>query len=292
MRETLAVGRRQDHGRGRSALRRDVLDGRKQRLRLQHHPGAAAKRHVVDHPVPIGRVIAQIVDAHIESSTRDRAADNPLRERRVDHLREDRDDVDLHRALPGSSVFIRGSLCRRSIHVEQPFGRIDRHASRRDVHRDADPLNERDHDVPVDHQVAAVERPLDAGDASRGTVPLVSLHVAPDQVVTVERAIRQRFYHRLRQPDICAGQQLGIVHGVDPGKPHDRTPLVKPNLDDLVVAWSFGGANLQHLSGPETLLHEVRFGIDDDLPANAVRPRNSSDQQQALARQFAQPVHY
>ena len=69
--------------------RRDVLDRREKRLRLQHHPGPAAKRHVVDDAVPVGREVAQVVHADVEHPAPDRPPDDPFRERRLHHRRED-----------------------------------------------------------------------------------------------------------------------------------------------------------------------------------------------------------
>jgi hypothetical protein len=83
-----------------------VLNRSKERLWLQDHPGPAAKRHVVDNPVPVGRVIAQVVHAHIEASPCDRPPDDSFRERPLDHPGEDCHDVDLHHGLPCWSVFI------------------------------------------------------------------------------------------------------------------------------------------------------------------------------------------
>src|SRR3954468_1631676 len=96
VRQSLAVGRGQDHRRWRAPLLANPVDRRKQRFGLQHHPRPAAKRHVVDDPVPIGREIPQVVHAQIDQPSRDRPSDDALGQRRLHHLRKDGDDVDLH----------------------------------------------------------------------------------------------------------------------------------------------------------------------------------------------------
>jgi hypothetical protein len=94
--EPPSVRRHQDHRRRGSAIPADVFHGPEQRLRLQHHAGTAAKWHVVDHALAVGRVIAEVVHAHIEQPALDCTRDNTFRERPLHHLRKDGDDIDLH----------------------------------------------------------------------------------------------------------------------------------------------------------------------------------------------------
>ena len=96
MRETAPVGGRQ-HDRVRlAAPRANLVHRAKQRLRLEYHPRPAAERHVIDHPVPVRRVVAQVVHLQVHETAADRPPHDAFRERRADHPRKDRDDVDFH----------------------------------------------------------------------------------------------------------------------------------------------------------------------------------------------------
>src|SRR5688572_4929950 len=93
--ERPTLRRQQYHRVGRPALRTDVLDRARQRLRLHDHPRPAAVRHVVHAAVPIGRVIAQIVHGQVDQPAHDSAADHALCQSREHHPRKNRDDVEL-----------------------------------------------------------------------------------------------------------------------------------------------------------------------------------------------------
>src|SRR5207248_981179 len=70
----------------------------------------AAVRHIVHDTVTIGREFAQVTHLHVEEAARDRAADDPRRERLLDHRREDRDNVERHDLLFKSSNPSGGSI--------------------------------------------------------------------------------------------------------------------------------------------------------------------------------------
>src|SRR5882762_5628443 len=80
------------------------LDSLDRRLRLEHHPWPTAERHVVDLPVPVVRVLAQVVGVKLEEPTLDRTPDHSLPEYRAEHGREDRDDVESHLYLASSTA--------------------------------------------------------------------------------------------------------------------------------------------------------------------------------------------
>src|SRR5262249_17331052 len=68
-----------------------------QRLRLQHHAFAAAKRAVIHGPVPVVREFAQILDANLHQSSFARAPHDAEIQRPREELRKNCDDVKTHR---------------------------------------------------------------------------------------------------------------------------------------------------------------------------------------------------
>jgi hypothetical protein len=81
-----ACRRARQHNRvRRPALAPNVVDRGKERLRLHHHPGPAAKRHVVDDAVPVGREISQVVNRDVDHASSDCPPDYALRQRRLHH---------------------------------------------------------------------------------------------------------------------------------------------------------------------------------------------------------------
>src|SRR5258708_14971961 len=66
------------------------------RLRLEDKAGAAAVRDVVDRAMAVRRPVAQVVEPELELPCRSGARDDALGERAFEHLREEREDVDLH----------------------------------------------------------------------------------------------------------------------------------------------------------------------------------------------------
>ena len=96
VREAAALRRWHDHGLRRPVRGGDGLDRPHQRLRLHHHARPAAERRVVNDPVPIGRLVAQVVHHHIDQPASDRPRDDALGEEGLDHPRKDRDDVEAH----------------------------------------------------------------------------------------------------------------------------------------------------------------------------------------------------
>src|SRR5260370_28069850 len=66
-------------------------------LRLQNHPFAAAERPIVYCLVPIVSELPQVVNADIDQARLSRPAHNAVMQRPVEKLREDGNDVELHR---------------------------------------------------------------------------------------------------------------------------------------------------------------------------------------------------
>ena len=62
-----------------------------QRLRLEHHAGTAAERHVVHLAVPALAVRAEVVHVQLDVTRGDRPSDNTDAERSRKHLGKDRD---------------------------------------------------------------------------------------------------------------------------------------------------------------------------------------------------------
>ena len=58
----------------------------------------------------VGREVAQIVDGNIDESRLNPPRHDAFRERRVEHTREDRHDVELHRGQPFTPISPSGGL--------------------------------------------------------------------------------------------------------------------------------------------------------------------------------------
>ena len=96
-------GRREQHAPRRSARRGHRLDRRDQRLGPHHHAGAAAVRRVVDAAVLVGREVARVGERDAEEPGRDRLAEEARPEERVEHLREQGDDLEVHVSVCSSA---------------------------------------------------------------------------------------------------------------------------------------------------------------------------------------------
>ncbi len=75
------------------------LDGGEQRLRLHHHPRAAAERVVIDRPMPVSRPVAQVVQHDLDQPRVARAPHDRLVERPREHAGKQRQDVEAHRFI-------------------------------------------------------------------------------------------------------------------------------------------------------------------------------------------------
>ena len=93
--------------------RLDRLDRGEDRLGRHHHPRAAAERRVVDGAVPVVGPVAQVVRHARRPGRAPRLAQQRRRQRALEVLREDREEVDAHRHRPS---------------VEQAVGRVDHDA--------------------------------------------------------------------------------------------------------------------------------------------------------------------
>ncbi len=74
-----------------------ALDRRDQRVRLHHHARAAAVRRVVDGAVAIAGEVARVDEVDVEQARGARLAQQAGGQRRLEQLREQRDDGDAHR---------------------------------------------------------------------------------------------------------------------------------------------------------------------------------------------------
>ena len=86
------------HERHVAGLAARGADRARQRLRLQDHAGAAPVRRVVDDAVTVGGPLTDVVDDELDLSSRSRPRDDALGEGALEHLREEREDVDPQRA--------------------------------------------------------------------------------------------------------------------------------------------------------------------------------------------------
>src|SRR5712671_1194140 len=96
----LAPWLHQDHRPGVMCSNR--LDRLDRRLRLEDHPWPTAERHVIDLPVPVVRMLAQVVRLQLDNPTLDRAPDYAVLKDGAEHGRKDRDNVESHAYLASS----------------------------------------------------------------------------------------------------------------------------------------------------------------------------------------------
>src|SRR5947209_3062370 len=82
----------------------------------------------------IGRVIAQIPNADIEQSLLDPTRNDPLREQRLEHLREDSDEINSHDERTISAALARVPVGEAG--VRTVAHRFQRWVSRRRVYRE------------------------------------------------------------------------------------------------------------------------------------------------------------
>ena len=81
------------------AVPKERLHSLKKRLRFQHHAFAAAERPVVHGAVAIFGKVAQVLHVNFDDSRFARAADNPVIERTVEELGENRNQIEAHAKL-------------------------------------------------------------------------------------------------------------------------------------------------------------------------------------------------
>ncbi len=96
----------------RRGIAQDCLHGLKHRLRLEHHALAAAERAIVHGLVAVVSELPQIVHANIDQAGLSGSADNAVVERSGEELREDGDDVKLHRLAKARATLISDSRMR------------------------------------------------------------------------------------------------------------------------------------------------------------------------------------
>src|SRR6476646_10113893 len=73
-----------------------MLNGFKDRFRLQEQPWSAAKGPIIHRLMPVVSVVAQVMDAQFQDPALPRALDNTFVERPYEHSREQSQDIDLH----------------------------------------------------------------------------------------------------------------------------------------------------------------------------------------------------
>ena len=243
LREAPSLRRRHDDRQRRSPLRRNRVQRPEDRIGLQDHPRPAPIRHIVHDAMPVGRVVAQVADLDVQRAPLDRAPDDAGRQRLLDHRRKDRDDVYSHHATTGSRL-IAGSLGPIThrvrlqpdlVHLNQPLRRIDDDPFRRRIDRPCKSPRRAGSALRPPAPSTTSRLPVNVPSTSR-TAPTVrpsrGLDPAPDQIVPVERARRQRRQPLDRHAQFLPRQRLGVVHRVDARDPDDRPLPMKPRAGD------------------------------------------------------------
>src|SRR4029077_17043942 len=100
--EPFAPGLGDEHGAW--ILTADGLHGFDHGFGFHHHPRAAAEWNVVDLTVPVVREVTQVVGVQSDHASLQRPPDHTLPEGRIEHGREDGDDVESHRTSCASST--------------------------------------------------------------------------------------------------------------------------------------------------------------------------------------------
>ena len=111
------------------------LDGLRERLRLHHHPRAAAVGGVVADPVLAGGVLADVRHPHLEEPALLRLPEDALPEVPRAHPREQRQDLDLELGAPRHPLLRRGLLS-VAPGIQQPLRRVHHDPARRAIHLD------------------------------------------------------------------------------------------------------------------------------------------------------------
>src|SRR6202030_946491 len=101
-----------------------MLHSLKQRLRLQHHPFAAAERPVIHGTMPVLREHAQILHVHFNNSRLSRAPQNPVIQRPHKKIRKNGDQIKTHRRES-----ITRNSTRANLPAAQPQSAARRHQS-------------------------------------------------------------------------------------------------------------------------------------------------------------------
>ena len=210
LREARPLRRRQHDRQRRPRSASIASSARKHRLRLQHHPRPAAVRHIVHHPVPVGREVPQVADLHVQRAALDRPAEHARRQRLLDHRRKNRDDVEGH-------AFTSSNPSGGSITIRFAAGSIVVQIAATSGISTSPPAAATTSRLPLSVPSTSCDRP------DRLARP--RLDPAADQVVPVERAARQRRQPIDRHPQLPPRQRLGVVHRLDAGNPDDRDDL-------------------------------------------------------------------
>jgi len=188
-------------------------------------------------------------------------------QRRADPVRENCDDVESHvSSLP-------------SVQVEQSFGRLDHDApaARIDLNTDIGGKGHQYLAVPLpNHKVAATAWALNGCDSAQ-IQPRGRPHPATDQIMTIEFAGRELLKRVSRHSELGARQPLGLFDRPNVFERQNRAALMKTNRAHGQRSRNTGLPGIQHRARAKSLLQEVRFGIDDDLTADAVRPSDTPD---------------
>ena len=259
------AGRRQQHHRARlSSPRHDGVHRGEQRLGFHHHPRTAAERHIVHDMVTIGREVAQVVNRDVQQPALPRPSDHAFLETRVDHPREDRDDVELHKSSSpsgGRTTMRRSGTCTEQI--SSASGISNRRCGA--IHHQAALSLAGDRDHPA-HRAA-----------------IAGHHLAADQLLVVVLTIRQLMLLGRVDLELRSGQAFRVVDRVDAGNPDDRPPLVHPKRRHLAhLARPVGEPRLEPGPDLESLVHEVGVRIHDHLSARPVRPGDHANQDQLV----------
>src|SRR5713101_7594444 len=215
----------------------------KNRLRLEQHTLTTAKRPVIHRAVPVMGESPQVMHPDVNNSGFSRPPHNAMLQRPAKKVRENRDDLELHRDLSASWLVLLFALglplfflCRQR--------RIKLQHALRQNHFNAlgcyiDPfevlgrIGNKDFSLPLlDHQqrrLARSELHL-AHRANLGGCRSQAHHQAASQIAHVFRAGFELPSFTARYLHLIVGQRLGFVDGIDAAKLEDHVAFVQPVL--------------------------------------------------------------
>ena len=170
------------------------------------------------------------------------------------------------------------------IQFQQSLRGIDPDLPVRDVDIDADINGQRNQDLaarPVDHQPASARASFDLRHLADG--PTVGrFDRAPDELMLVVGAGPERLQRVFRNPQLLPREPLDVLNPIEPGEADDRTPVLHAHRGDRQLLLAAIRLDPDDGACGESLLDEIRFGIDDDLAFQAVGPADAPHERHLL----------
>src|SRR5204862_1881477 len=99
---------------------------------------------------------------------------------------------------------------------------------------------------------------------------------ASHELMLVKRARLQRLQRLFRNSQLLPGQPLDVFDPIEPDEADDRTPVLHPQRRNRQLLFTSTRSRPDGRAGRESLLDEIRLGIDDDLAFQPVWPRDAS----------------